>query len=302
MTFQDAPQISVPLAELQPLEPDVCWLAAADSEKLLFRYWRGVLGQPVIVYFHGIEGHSQWFDQTAAYLNRLGMSVYVPDRRGAGANRQERGHLSGYKVLLSDMELMLSHARREHPQAALFVLGNCWGAKGTIVLAASEAASKYAIAGVVLTSPAVAVRVDVSLKTKLAIALSWIGRSLSKIPIPLTPEMFTDNPAYLDYISRDPLRLTEATASFFVQSTILTWLAERSAARLAVPLLVLQSGRDQIVSVEGVTRWFTRVASEDKAIRHFPRAEHSLDFDSAPEDYLSTLSGWLAERGGESRA
>jgi len=298
LTIPDTPGISMSSAELPLPQPEACWLTAADGEQLLFRLWRGVQGQPVVVYFHGIEGHSRWFDQTAAYLNRLGMSVYVPDRRGAGANAQERGHLGGHKLFLSDMELMVSRARLDHPQAALFLVGNCWGAKGTIVLAAGAAAARYGIAGVALTSPAVAVRVDVSLATKLAIFAGWIIRSRHKFPIPLTAEMFTDNPRYLDFIARDRLRLTEATGCFFVASTVLTWLSSRCAARLRVPLLVLQSGRDQIVDVDGVRKWFDRVASGNKSMRLFPECEHSLDFDCRPDDYLAALSGWLSETAG----
>jgi alpha-beta hydrolase superfamily lysophospholipase len=296
LSFKDTPPVPASSALPLPTEAEERWLASADGERLFYRYWPGEPGKPVVVYFHGIEGHGAWFAGTAAHLNALGMSVYVPDRRGAGRNAQERGHLASCAQLLGDMDLMLAAARKENRQEALFVVANCWAAKAAVLLAGKQAAARHGLAGLVLTSPAVAVKIDADLKTKLTIGLAWLCGSKRKFAIPLSAEMFTDNPAYLEFIRQDRLRLTEATGSFFATSTILTLLAGPAAASVSVPLLVLQSGRDRIVCVDGVARWFQRVGVKDKTLHMFPEAEHSLDFDARPEAYLRTLADWLVER------
>lgn len=296
MSFKDSPQVPISSALPLPTEAEERWLASADGERLFYRYWPGEPGQPVVVYFHGIEGHGAWFAATAAYLNALGMSVYVPDRRGAGRNAQERGHLASCAQLLGDMDLMLAAARKENRREALFVVANCWGAKAAVLLAGKQAVARHGLAGLVLTSPAVSVKVDADLKTRLTIGLAWLCRSKRKFPIPLTTEMFTDNPIYQEFIGQDPLRLTEATASFFATSTMLTLLAHAAATSVSVPLLVLQSGRDRIVCIDGVFRWFKRVGVRDKTLRIFPEAEHSLDFEARPDAYRKTLADWLLER------
>ncbi|MEZ4544216.1 MAG: hypothetical protein R3C24_09975 [Cyanobacteriota/Melainabacteria group bacterium] len=55
-------------------------MRAEDGIQYSCRIWRGEVGAPVILYLHGIEGHSQWFDNAADYLNQKGMTIYAPDR------------------------------------------------------------------------------------------------------------------------------------------------------------------------------------------------------------------------------
>ena len=273
--------------------PETSWLESADRQKLFYRYWAGKSQLPTVVYLHGIEGHSEWFTETASILNNTGMTIYAPDRRGAGANSGERGHLANYAQLLADLALVIKRAKKNDPESPIFLMGNCWGAKLAILATASFANSELAVSGLVLTSPAIKVKVDVNLWTKIAIGFSLLTRSLKRFSIPLTADMFTDNPIFLDYINSDPLRLTEATASFFFESLKLTRLARSKAARLRVPLLLLQSGVDQIVSVDDVRRWFDTVSSPDKTMHVFENAAHSLDFDAKRQDYVFLLSQWL---------
>ncbi|MBI4534328.1 MAG: alpha/beta fold hydrolase [Candidatus Melainabacteria bacterium] len=271
------------------------YLHASDGQRLYLRYWYGKPSQPIVIYLHGIEGHSEWFQWTASWLNQQGMSILVPDRRGAGKNFQDRGHLSSYQQLLSDIELTLLSAKGRQPQSPLFLLGNCWGAKAAIITALR---ASQAVSGLILTSPALKVKVDVSFIDKLQIIMSWLAGSRKGFAIPLVPEMFTDNAHYLDYIKQDSLRLTQATASFFVESMKLTWLANRAARLLAVPVLLVQSGADQIVDKQAVLNWFDRITFPDKTMHVFPEFEHSLDFHAYPQDYLSLLVQWINAHAG----
>src|SRR5690606_11116879 len=107
-------------------------------------------GKPVVLYLHGIEGHSQWFEQTASELNRKGFTVYAPDRRGAGMNRRDRGHMQSYKEFLSDVESFLVRIRNSHPAHPVALWGNCWGAKGAAVLSAE--AANHGVSGLLLSS------------------------------------------------------------------------------------------------------------------------------------------------------
>jgi len=262
--------------------------------RLFHRLWLGEEGEPVVVYLHGIEGHGQWFEQTAIRLNHLGMTIYALDRRGAGRNAEDRGHIKSYRQLLADLTALIGQIGLRHRQSPIFLLGNCWGAKMATVLAAAEPGAR--LAGLVLTSPALAVKVDLDLASKLKIAWCWLTGSRRRFPIPLSPEMFTDNEPYLEFIRQDPLRLTEATASFYVESLKLTRLAGDAAARLRLPVLILQAGQDRIVDLDGVRKWFGRVASSDKTLEIFPWAAHSLDFDARAGEYAAVLSAWLSAR------
>ena len=287
------------------VEPQLDWLSASDGTQLACRIWRGRVDHPVIVYLHGIEGHSQWFEHTASVLNRRGITVYAPDRRGAGMNARDRGHLARYSDVLADIELLLRQVAAGHEGQSIFLIGNCWGAKAATILAADNYKSDHPpikLRGLVLTSPALHTKVDFDLKTKLMIGYcSFKGdrHALKHLPIPIDPSMFTNNPSYLDFIEKDPLRLTEATTKFYFEQFLLTLHARRTASHLRLPLLVVQSGSDQIVDIAALENWYGKIKSSDKTMRIFPDAAHSIDFDAVWfKEYSHLLIDWLLARQG----
>lgn len=275
----------------------------ADGVEHFARVWKSDTAvQPekaVLVYIHGIEGHSLWFDRTAKVLTAQGISTYAIDRRGAGLSQEERGHCEHHRRLVADIDEIVCAIGDIEAGRPVFLMANCWGAKPAIVAAASPVlGTSRRISGLILTSPAITVQVDVDFLTKLKIGWSYLKRDNKPFPIPLTPEHFTENPRYLQFIREDKLRLKNATASFFLHSLILTRLAQSAATILSTPLLVLQSGRDGIVVIDQIEKWFSQVASKDKTMEMFPEAAHSLDFEegSAFDRYEKTLGRWMMER------
>ncbi len=273
---------------------EIGWVPSHDGLELGFRVWEGRPDQAVIVYLHGIEGHSLWFDRTAVSLRKFGITTYAPDRRGAGMNRRERGHLSSYQDFISDVSAFLAAVRTAHPRQPLILWGNCWGAKAASMLACHS--DELGLSGIIFSSPAIETRVDLDLATKVSIAseLASGNPGRRKWPIPLTPSMFTDSPEYLKFVRQDPMRITEATTSFYLQSHILSQLAKGTASKIHCPVLILQAGEDSIVDVLGLERWYTRIASRDKSMRIFPQAAHSLDFDEKWfDEYVQMAHQWI---------
>jgi len=268
-------------------------ICSSDAGELFCRYWPGKKGSPVVVYLHGIEGHGQWFEPTASYLNGLGITVYAPDRRGAGRNEADRGHVGHYRQWIDDVVRLLKNVKEEHPAEPLFLVGNCWGAKPALAALSENDVRSLNLAGLVLISPAVKVRIDVGLVERLAIAFSWLTRSRRMFPLPITSDMFTDDPAYIDFVERDPLRLKEVTASFLVENLKLGKIALETAAGITLPVLLLQSGRDRIVDVPAVEEWFSGIPSQDKQMYVFSWSQHSLDFDQHRDEYARCLGEWL---------
>jgi acylglycerol lipase len=281
------------------------WLKAPDGAKLGYRLWQGSNDAPVVLYLHGIEGHSQWFENTASALNERGLTVYAPDRRGCGMNGQSRGHISNYRTLLADLESQLRQIRRQHSGKSVFLIANCWSAKLAAILAqvnykSTDQSLLPPFAGLILTSPAIYTRIDFPLPTKLKIAFSWLRGNKGQMqiwPIPLTTTMLTDNPDYLDYLQKDPLRLTDVTTSFLVQTFLLSLKAKEVAKNITIPTLILQAGVDEIVNIQKLENWYEKIPAADKAMRVFPEVCHSLDFDSAWfKEYTHMLSEWILAR------
>jgi acylglycerol lipase len=283
----------------------VDWLTAPDGTALGFRHWQASPQAPVVVYLHGIEGHSQWFSRTADLLNKRDTAIYALDRRGSGMNREHPGHLKDHKAYLADLETALQLIQSRHPHQPIILLANCWSARAAALIACQNykpitKTFDVKLAGLIFTSPAIYSKIDLDLRTKYKIARAWFkgGNSLKKNwPIPLKPSFFTNNPAYLSYVQDDPWRLKEATAGFFIATAIFSWLAKRTAPFISLPLLVIQSGADQIVDVAKTQKWYNQVKSEEKAMHIFPGVFHSIDFDdNCFRQYTDILSRWLKTR------
>lgn len=301
--------VSTPLpsiAGIQQIAPDFVKMRMSDGVELATRIWKGKLGHPVVLYLHGIEGHSQWFENTASHLNSLGINVIAPDRRGAGLNPRDRGNLSSYKAYLADLEVILRKIAFDFVGHPIILLGNCWGGKAASVIAQKDykpvgGELNLPIAGLVLTSPAIFTKVDYGAATKLQIAYNSIlgGDSAAhrKWPIPIEVDMFTDNPTFQGFLKRDTLRLTEATSNFFVESFKLSKLAEKACNAIEMPVLILQSGSDRIVDVDKLQGWYSRIKSQTKDLRIFPDAQHALDFDANwIKEYTHVLADWILAR------
>lgn len=269
------------------------WVSGQDGCKHFLRSWVATPERAVLVYLHGIEGHSLWIGETASYLQAEGISVHAMDRRGSGMSKEARGDLTDYKLLVDDSETVVQSLHSKSRSAPLFVMANCWGAKVAALLCSGNRTIASTISGLILSSPAISVKVDLPFSKKLLIALRFLSGNLTPIEIPLNPEDFTDNPSYLEFIRQDELRLLQATSRFFVNSQILTLLSSRAAKQIDMPTLIVQAGTDSIVEHEGVKRWFDQLSSSDKELKIFDGIYHSLDFHHDPLEYRGILLDWL---------
>jgi alpha-beta hydrolase superfamily lysophospholipase len=117
---------------------------------------------------------------------------------------------------------------------------------------------------------------------------------MARLPIPLTPELYTANPPYRDFIRADPLRLLEATTRFFWETARLDRRRRTATARLELPVLLLQGENDEMMDVPATRRWFAGLAGDHNTYRAYPGAGHTLDFEPDRAPYLGDMLGWLS--------
>ena len=302
--MKESTAISLPIvspAKAVYKAPEILQMRTSDDAKVACRVWKGEVGQCVVLYLHGIEGHSQWFENTASVLNSKGITVYAIDRKGSGLNSRDRGHMPSYTGFLDDIEVWLRYLYYEHKGHPVVLMANCWSAKAAAVIAAGKHKGAEGplglLSGVVMTCPAIYTKVDFDFKTKLRIAYHAIRQDRISLPIPLTTEMLTNNPTFIGYLKQDPLRLSEATAQFYMETFKMGKIAESAAKNINLPLLILQAGSDQIVDVAALEKWFAQCKTDQKDLRIFPDSVHSLDFDDTWfSDYTNVLSQWLKAR------
>jgi alpha-beta hydrolase superfamily lysophospholipase len=271
--------------------------SASDGVDLHYLRWPSERSPPlaVIVFLHGIASHAGWFEETATDLSRQGVAVYGPDRRGSGRSGGPRGHLERYGRALDDVEEIVRLVSSEHRTTPLFLAASSWAAKLGVVYAAQRPAS---LSGLLLLGPGLLPSVSLSPSRQVAVFAGHLVAPMARLPIPLTPELYTANPPYVDRIREDRLRLLEATTRFFWETRRLDRQRRAASAQLNLPLLVLQGTDDKMMDVTGTRRWFSRLAVQDKTYIAYPGAGHTLDFEPDRGRYLADLLGWLSDRAG----
>jgi alpha-beta hydrolase superfamily lysophospholipase len=268
---------------------------ASDGVELHYLRWSSGQSPPwaVVIFLHGIASHGGWFAKTGADLDKQGVAIYAPDRRGSGRSSGPRGHLDRYERALDDVGEVVRLVAAEHTGTPLFLAASSWAAKLAIVYAASRPAP---LRGLLLLGPGLLPRVSLPPWRRVRVVAGHIVTPTAHLPIPLTPELYTTNPPYLDFIRADPLRLLDATAQFFWETARLDRRRRRASAAMNLPLLVLQGENDAMMDVPGTRRWFSRLGVEDKTYRAYPGAGHTLDFEPDRTRYLADVLGWLSAR------
>ncbi|HEX3212890.1 MAG TPA: alpha/beta fold hydrolase [Actinomycetota bacterium] len=267
----------------------------SDGVELHYLRWCGGHSPPwaVVVFLHGIASHGGWFAETAADLDTQGVAVYAPDRRGSGRSGGPRGHLNRYERALDDVDEVLRLVSAEHPGTPVFLAASSWAAKLGVVYAGLRPGP---LAGLLLLGPGLLPTVSLSRARQLAVVAGHLVAPTARVPIPLTPELYTTTPRYRDAIRADRLRLLTATTRFFWETARLDRRRRHAAAGLGLPLLLLQGEDDAMMDVAGTRDWFSRLGAEDKTYRAYPGAGHTLDFEPDRRRYLADMVGWLSDR------
>jgi len=260
-------------------------LTATDGLDLdLWRTLPKGLPRGSVLMLHGIQSHAGWYEATRNALAEAGWEVGFLDRRGSGRQTEGRGDAPSWQQLVSDVGVALENLIARPRVLA----GISWGAK--TALGAAHAHPER-VDGLVLLAPGLCPLVTLPLGKRLQILFTRLGSPKALFDIPLNdPALFTDNPRWLAFLAQDPLSLHQATARFLLESTRLdAWLA---SLRWTVPTLVQLAGRERIIDNIATRRWVRSRLRGPRKIVEYPRAFHTLEFES-DDLWRGDLLSWM---------
>ncbi len=290
MERADELSLAGPLAEDLVCERQSLVLPDGRSAVVVHHAPLAPVGGPPVVFFHGIQSHPGWFVGSAQALARAGREVFQVTRRGSGLDTGRRGDAASVNQLLDDTHAALGVVGHRTGAERVAVVAISWG--GKLLTAYALAAEGPPIQSLTLVAPGIVPRVDVPVRTKLAIAAARCLCPRKYFDIPLNdPTLFTDSPTMREYVADDPLRLRRATARFLVVSALLDRLIARAAdGSLGFPTTLILARRDRIIDnpatrgvLERLTGGGVRTVELDAA--------HTIEFEPDPGAFHEALRG-----------
>ncbi|MHB8575185.1 MAG: alpha/beta fold hydrolase [Dehalococcoidia bacterium] len=268
-------------------------LRAGDGAPYACGYaWRHTAPAASLVLIHGLQSHAQWFAGAADELVARGLAVYALDRRGSGSSPGIRGDIARYQAWLDEVGAIVTVARAEHPDAPVHLIGHCFGANLAIGYALQQPS---AVASVVLLTPGFYVIPDYTLLEKLGIGLFGLLRRQARFRVPQDDELFTRDPEVLAWIQADALGAKTLTARCLLQINSMLRRLRRDAARLQVPLLVLEAKRDRI-SDNRRNRALIEAARGERCRWVSYDAEHFLLAEPCRDRVIEDLASWVTSQ------
>jgi acylglycerol lipase len=246
--------------------------------------------RPVIM-THGLESHSGWFVQSAAFMAGLGHPVYLVDRRGSGLSRERRGHSDHFLHWSRDLKRIANVALDRHHTNKLHVVGHCLGAIPATVFTIEHS---NLVASLILPTPGFATTTDLTLSQKLRVLENHLGGKSHYLPVPLKTEQFTDQPEYREFIGADELKLREVTTAFYWNVKQARQFVRAHRDQVRCPIWLGLAGGDEIVEAGPTREIFEKFKSDHKRLVVFPKAKHILEFSPEREAFFRELEDWLS--------
>ncbi|MBV7363431.1 lysophospholipase [Actinomycetaceae bacterium TAE3-ERU4] len=245
---------------------------------------------------HGYAEHLGRYQRLTEALNRAGITVYRYDHHGHGKSAGPRANVD-----VNDLVRQHYRARKQieqlHPNLPLFLIGHSMGG---LITAASALGRPNAIAGVVLSAPALGA--NTSLKGPLADAVYELGRLLPKIPAgKLNPNALSNDPGIVEEYLNDPLNYNGSVPLLTGASIVA--LGQRileHCPKWTPDTLILQGQNDTIVSLEA-TRRFAQDAGTTADVPptidyvEVPDAQHEVLNETEGPILMSLISQWIKD-------
>lgn len=298
---------TLPTAQADGTSRFSAWRTRAADGNCLQAYEWAPAAAPVrgaLVVVHGLHDHARRYDGLAAALNAQGVAVIAQDHRGHAGSGGARQRLDSVAQLVGDVDLALQEAAKRHPSVPLFLYGHSLGGMVAAHAAAGHAAraarSAPALAGVVLSSAALAFPPGVTSTT--AKVLGLVASVAPELGTELIDEsQLTRDTAQRGVLAADPL-IHRGKLPARTVATLLAGIGEiqQRMPQLEAPLLLLHGKADAVTPPEGSRQLAERAGSRDKQLELYEGLRHDLLHEPEAAQVAArigtAIGGWLAKK------
>jgi len=273
-------------------------ITSSDGTCLFYRYWPAVgswNGHAALV-LHGIGYHSGPYKVVADALNSRGIDVYGLDARGHGLSCGRRDYIGTPAQVAADIDAMVRFIRRR-TGTELFLINDSMGCNYALDYAKDH---NEEISGLILLAPAFDVDKRQLFQLNSLLLLPYFLFAHRKPVINLVGHRLDESSRDQQFIAsrrNDPLSYKKVGFGYLldIKRLVANWKAA-IAPRIRMPLLIVQGGKDSVVSRKDCARFERLAASTDKQLKIYPNVYHTTLWDPETPKILQMLGDWILAR------
>jgi len=275
-------------------ESTLSTFTASDGDNLAVQDWylpEGATQRGAALVVHGLGEHAGRYDMLARTLNDWGWSVRSYDQYGHGESDGVRGGLPHPNRLLDDLADLVESTRVRNPGVPLVVIGHSLGG---LVAASFVARTLHAIDGLVLSSPALAMRLNPVQRVLMAI-VPRVAPNLT-VSNGLDPKFLSHDRRVVQAYLNDPRvhdRISGRLARFMEEESA---LVRSRAPSWNVPTLLMYAGDDQLVDPAGAEFFAATAPQRFLTARRFDALYHEIFNEREALPVYECLKQWLDAR------
>ncbi len=240
-----------------------------------------------IVIMHGIGEHSGRYRHVARFFNDCGLSVRCYDHRGHGKSGGTRGDVVRGDPMVQDGQIVVEDFAA-HFAAPPLLFGHSMGGLFAAALALSQ---RVTLSGLILSSPALAIRLSRIERTLLAV-MQKVAPAFG-VPNGLSPDYLSHDAAVVAAYQADRLVHNKVSARLLRSMLDMIAFCQAHAGELALPTLMVVAGDDHLVDAAGSRQFFASAPAGMATLHVYDQFYHEVFNELQAKRAFDDVRAWL---------
>lgn len=238
-----------------------------------------------IILIHGLAEHKGRYVDFISELYSLKYSVFALDLRGHGESSGEKGDVKNFMEYVDDLDLFISHIKKNHPQMKICLFGHSLGG---LIACCYVSEYKNNVDFLILSNPLL------ERKKTLNIFYFLPYRILGFIKF---RKRHSESKEMLEYSRKDPLACKYMTLRLLGEIFI-TGINNNKKRMpfVKIPLLLLGGSEDNLTNTNNLKNVIKYFGSRDKTVKIYDGVRHRLVHSAKKDEVINDISTWINER------
>lgn len=239
----------------------------------------------MIIITHGLAEHTNYYHQTAKFLNKQGFNVLLYDVRGHGRTNTKLGDVKRFEEHLNDLAFLVEYVKL-HFSLPVFLIGHSMGG----VITNAYVIKYHDVEGAIISATPTTTPPRVRKIKGLTYLILKRKRLLTDFD---DPQMSYKGKTF----AYDPYGLKSFTVRMIYNVLVVGMkYISQNVQNYKLPVLFVNGEDDQVVLTKDTNDFMKKIKSKDKRLIVYPQAKHNLFNETQTPKVLADIAKWVKER------